>query len=63
VQLEQRIADASPPPMRCPCANLDGAVAQTCTPRATVRQPPLRPLWRPFWLRLTYVTSVLVKKY
>ena len=24
---------------------------------------PLRPFWRPFWLRFTYVTSVLVKKY
>jgi hypothetical protein len=23
---------------------------------------PLRPLWRPFRLRFTYVTSVLVKK-
>jgi hypothetical protein len=22
----------------------------------------LRPLWRPFWLRFTYVTSVIVKK-
>jgi hypothetical protein len=24
---------------------------------------PLRPLWRPFWLRCTDVTSVLVEKY
>jgi hypothetical protein len=24
---------------------------------------PLRPFWRPFWLRFTYVTPVLVKKY
>ena len=24
---------------------------------------PLRHFWRPFWLRFTYVTSVLVKKY
>jgi hypothetical protein len=24
---------------------------------------PLRPLWRPFWLRFTYGTSVLVEKY
>jgi|EP01047_Picozoa_sp_COSAG01_P035965 hypothetical protein len=24
---------------------------------------PLRPFGRPFWLRFTYVTSVLVKKY
>jgi hypothetical protein len=24
---------------------------------------PLRPLWRPFGLRFTYVTSILVKKY
>eukprot|EP01047_Picozoa_sp_COSAG01_P099984 COSAG01_NODE_29906_length_627_cov_1.026515_1_plen_80_part_00 len=24
---------------------------------------PLRPLWRPFWLRFTYVTSVLVNNY
>eukprot|EP01049_Picozoa_sp_SAG25_P003326 SAG25_NODE_191_length_12265_cov_16.310538_3_plen_53_part_00 len=24
---------------------------------------PLRRLWRPFWLRFTYVTSVLVKRY
>jgi hypothetical protein len=24
---------------------------------------PLRPFGRPFWLRFTYVTSVLIKKY
>jgi lysine/ornithine N-monooxygenase len=24
---------------------------------------PLRPFWQPLWLRFTYVTSVLVKKY
>jgi hypothetical protein len=29
---------------------------------ATVRRP-LRPCWRTFWLRFTYVASVLVKKY
>jgi hypothetical protein len=29
---------------------------------AAVRRP-LRPFRRPFWLRFTYVTSVLVKKY
>eukprot|EP01049_Picozoa_sp_SAG25_P018773 SAG25_NODE_5570_length_643_cov_1.262868_1_plen_105_part_00 len=28
-----------------------------------VRRRPLRPFWRPLWLRFTYVTSVLVKKY
>ena len=30
--------------------------------RGQVRWRPLRPLWRPFWLRFTYGTSVLVKK-
>ena len=24
---------------------------------------PLRPYWRPFWLRFTYVMSVLVEEY
>eukprot|EP01047_Picozoa_sp_COSAG01_P046595 COSAG01_NODE_4389_length_5071_cov_139.047246_8_plen_289_part_00 len=27
------------------------------------RRRPLRPFWRPFWLRSTYVKSVLAKKY
>jgi hypothetical protein len=34
----------------------------TDAPPEVVRRP-LRPFWRPFWLRFTYVTSVLVKKY
>jgi hypothetical protein len=33
-----------------------------CLSARTVRRP-LRPFWRPFSLRFTYVTSVLVKKY
>ena len=31
--------------------------------RADAVRRPLRPFWRAFWLRFTYVTSVLVKKY
>jgi hypothetical protein len=42
-----------------------GAVAPTpCTDsRAAQVRRPLGPCWRPFWLRFTYVTSVLVTKY
>jgi hypothetical protein len=43
-----------------------GGAATTPTnmfaPLTFVRRP-LRPLWRPFWLRFTCVASVLVKKY
>jgi hypothetical protein len=39
-----------------------GAQGSASPPPSTVRRP-LCPLWRPFWLRFTYVTSVLVKKY
>jgi hypothetical protein len=39
-----------------------GAKAQGLRLVLPVRRP-LRPCWRPFWLRLTYVTSVLVDKY
>jgi hypothetical protein len=31
--------------------------------RWQVRRRPLRLFWRPFWLRFTYDTPVLVKKY
>jgi hypothetical protein len=30
---------------------------------STAVRRPLRPFWRPLWLRFTYVTSVLVTKY
>jgi hypothetical protein len=40
-----------------------GATTQgSASTRLAVRRP-LRPFWRPCWLRFTYVASVLVKKY
>jgi hypothetical protein len=60
-----------PPPLACTMSAVMGrrvkelaklCKAQLAQGAASVRRP-LRRLWRPLWLRFTYVTSVLVKKY
>jgi hypothetical protein len=70
-QQQQQPADTPPPPLACTMSAVMGrrvkelaklCKAQLAQGAASVRRP-LRRLWRPLWLRFTYVTSVLVKKY